>query len=107
MKLNVNIDGQEYPVEVPTDLLFGAQAIFKKMDQDLDAGWQMSREWVRDLNTIQRCQVVANRLLTAIETDNQASALMMAGYIVNKLPTVQGIYIDTEGDMTQTEIVLA
>jgi len=107
MKLNVNIDGQDYPIEVPTDLLFGAQALFQKMDRDLDAGWQMSREWVTDLNTVQRCQVVANRLLTAIETENQASAVMMAGYIVNKLPTVQRIYIDTEGDMSATEIVTA
>lgn len=103
MKLNVNIDDRMYQVDVPADVVQGAQAIFQKIDRDLDAGWQMSREWVKNLDAMQRCQVVANRLLTAIENHNQPSMTMMAGYIVYKLPGIQTVHIDTQGDMTQTQ----
>ena len=103
MKLNVNIDNRMYQIEVPQDMLLGAISIFQKIDKDLDAGWQMSREWVKNLDTLQRCQVIANRLLTAIENHNEPSMMMMAGYIVHKMPAVKTVHIDTEGDMSQTE----
>ncbi|MBI3563177.1 MAG: hypothetical protein HY080_15830 [Gammaproteobacteria bacterium] len=106
MKLNVQIDDSLYQVEVPDDMLSEAKAVFQKIDRDLDAGWQMSREWISSLDAAQRCQVAADRLLTAIENNNQASITMMAGYILNKLPTIRSIHIDTTGDMTQTQIIL-
>ena len=36
------------------------------MDQDMDAGWQMSRDWVDNPSREQRCQIVADKLLTAL-----------------------------------------
>jgi hypothetical protein len=107
MILNVFAGGDEpTPVNVPDNILFEAEAFFKKMDADLDKGWQMSRDWVEQLNTLQRCQVAADRLLTALENENRAMATMMAGYILNKMPGIKEIHIDTTGDMQQTEILM-
>ena len=106
MKLNVFAGEEAIPVNVPDEVLIDAEPFFKKMDADLDNGWQMSRDWVENLNTIQRCQVAADRLLTALESENRAMATMMAAYIMNKMPGLKEIHIDTTGDMQQTEILM-
>ena len=103
MKLNVQINENSYQVEVPDEMLFRAESIYNKMDQDMDAGWQMSREWVSDLSTRQRCQVVADRLLTAIEANNEASTMLMAGYIMTHMPGISTVQIATDGDIMQTD----
>ena len=104
MKLNVQIDERMYQIDVPDDMADTAKEIFAKMDHEMDSGWQMSREWVQDLDATQRCQVAANRLLTAVENSHQPSMMLMSGYILYKMPTIQSIYIDTQGDMTQTQL---
>ena len=106
MILTVFAGEEAIPITVPDEMLIEADAFFKKMDSDLDQGWQMSRDWMENLNSLQRCQVAADRLLTALETENRAMATMMAGYILNKIPGVKEIHIDTTGDMQQTEIVI-
>jgi len=103
MKLNVHINENSYQIDVPDDMLFQAESIYNKMDEDMDGGWQMSREWVQDLSTRQRCQIVADRLLTAIETDNEASTMLMAGYIMTHMPGITTVQIATDGDMMQTD----
>jgi len=106
MILNVFAGEDAIPVTVPDDMLIEAETFFRKMDSDLDQGWQMSRDWIKNLNTLQRCQVAADRLLTALETENRAVATMMAGYIINKMPGIKEIHIDTSGDMQQTDILM-
>lgn len=103
MKLNININENSYQIEVPDEMLFRADSIYEKMDKDMDAGWQMSREWVQELSTRQRCQVVADRLLTAIESDNEPSTMLMAGYIMTHMPGIRTVQIATDGDITQTD----
>ncbi len=103
MKLNVQINENSYQIEVPEEMLFRAESIYSKMDKDMDAGWQMSREWVGDLSTRQRCQVVADRLLTAIEANNEASTMLMAGYIMTHMPGITTVQIATDGDIMQTD----
>lgn len=104
MKLNVHIGDYARQIEVPDAKLTEAASIFAKMDRDMDQGWQMSRSWVDKLDARQRCQVAADRLLTAIENENEAMTMLMAGYILKTLPGIQGIYISVDGDMNQTEI---
>lgn len=107
MKLNVYVNENMTQLDVPADMLRDAAPIFDRMDQDMDKGWQMSREWVQDLDTAQRCKVAADRLLTAIETNNQASALLMAGYILSRMPAVGTVHIATDGDIFQTQLIEA
>jgi len=104
MILNVIAGEQPIQINVPEFLISDAIEMFVKMDKDMDNGWQMSRVWVDKLSDIQRCQVVADRLLTAMENENENMKLMMAGYILYKMPNVKSIYIDMEGDMTATEL---
>lgn len=106
MLLNVIINEETYPVTVPDDMLVDAEDVFQKMDADMDLGWQMSRKWVDHPNTLQRCQIAADRLLTAIENENQKLAALMAGYILKRMPGISAVDIDTSGDMTETEIIM-
>ena len=104
MKLNVQINENSYQIDVPDEMLFRAESIYEKMDKDMDAGWQMSREWVEAPSTPQRCQVVADRLLTAIESDNEPTTMLMAGYIMTRMPGIETVQIATDGDMHQTQL---
>ena len=104
MVLNVVLGENVLPIEVPENILSGAVELFSKMDKDMDRGWQMSRVWVDELSDTERCQVAADRLLTALENDNENMKLMMAGYILYKMPQIKRIFIDMEGDMRATEI---
>ena len=104
MKLNVYVVDNMIPIEVPDDMLEDAEHIYKKMDSDMDKGWQMYRDWVDDLTQQQRCQVVADKLLTALENENQPSAMLMAGYIMTRMPGILNVHISTDGDITQTQL---
>ncbi|MDH5652330.1 MAG: hypothetical protein OEZ39_10790 [Gammaproteobacteria bacterium] len=104
MILNVIAGEQPIRIDVPEFVISDAVELFEKMDRDMDQGWQMSRVWVDKLSDTQRCQVAADKLLTAIETDNENLKIMMAGYILYKMPNVANIYIDMDGDMTATEV---
>ena len=105
MKLNVYVNETMKQVDVPNDMLQDAEAIYAKIDKDLDQGWQLSREWVDKLDTLQRCKVVADRLLTAIENNNGPSTMLMAGYIMTRMPHIKTIHIASDGDMNQTQLI--
>jgi hypothetical protein len=83
-----------------------AEEFFSRLDRDMDGGWQMSRQWVEHPGREARCQIVADRLLAALENGNQPSAQLMAAYIMARLPGVREVHVDTEGDMTATSFVL-
>ena len=70
MKLNIIVDGRTSAFDVPDELLTDAQDFFDRLNADMDRGYQMSRDWVENPNSEQRCQIAANKNLTAIETDN-------------------------------------
>lgn len=106
MKLNIIVDGRANNFEVPDHLLTEAVDYFAKLDADMDRGWQMSRDWVDSPNTEQRCQIAADKILTAIETDNEKLLMLMAAYILRTMPGVTGINIDITGDMNETDIIM-
>lgn len=102
MILNVSIDEQHIPVNVPDNLLQEAEEFFTKMDQDMDKGWQMHRDWVDNPHLLGRCQIVADKLLTAVINKNAHMMALMAGYILTRLPGVISTDIDTSGNMQET-----
>ena len=106
MKLNIIVDGRTNAFDVPDSLLTEATEFFEKMDADMDKGWQMSRDWVDCPNAEQRCQIAADKILTAIENDNEKLLMMMAAYILRTMPGVTGINIDVTGDMNETDIIM-
>ncbi len=103
MILNAVIEGRSYPIEVTEQLLQDAEDFFSRMDADMDQGWQMSRQWVDNPDREQRCQIAADKLAQAIVGEQQELVMMMAGYILSRLPGVGTVHIDTAGDMSETE----
>ena len=105
MRFKVVIGDQVYAVEVPDELLREAAEFHAKLDRDMDRGWQMSRQFVERPDRLQRCQIVADKLLTSIVQNNQATAMLMAGYIALRVPGAIGIDIDASGEMQNTELL--
>jgi len=106
MLLRVIIDDQVYELNVPGQLIEQAGAFFDKMDADMDAGWQMGQDWIDAPDLVQRCQIVADKLVTALEKENHKLGRMMAGYILSRLPDVDVIEPDLSGEPGNTEIRL-
>ena len=107
MRFKVIVGEQVYAVDVPQELLREAAGFHAKLDHDMDRGWQMSRNFVERPDPLQRCQIVADKLLTSIMQDNQASAMLMAGYIASRMPGAIGVDIDASGEMQHTELLYA
>lgn len=107
MRFKVVIGEQVYAIEVPEELLQDAAEFHARLDRDMDRGWQMSREFVARPDVLQRCQIVADRLLTSIANDNQATAMLMAGYIALRMPGAIGVDIDPSGEMQNTDVLYA
>ena len=107
MILKAVIEEHEYSLNVPDRVLQEAEAFFAKLDADMDGGWQMSRDWVSKPNQVERCQIVANKLLTALEKENQQLGVLMAGYILSRMPGVQSVEMDTRGEIQNTQFTVA
>ncbi len=107
MRFKVIVGDDVYAVEVPDHVLADAADFFARLDRDMDRGWQMSREYVERPDPAQRCQIVADRLLTSIMNNNEATAAMMAAYIVTRAPGAIGADVDTTGEMQNTRLLYA
>ena len=105
MILNIVIDEQTYPVSVPDDIVMDGEDFFQRIDKDMDRGWQMSRDWVDCPDQQQRCQIVGDRILTALHNDNERMVVLLSAYILARVPGVQGIRIDTNGEMLESELL--
>jgi len=105
MRFKVIVGEQVYAVEVPEDLLREAGDFHARLDRDMDRGWQMSREFVAQPDPLQRCQIVADKLLTGIIEGNESTAMLMAGYIALRMPGAVGVDIDASGEMQNTELL--
>jgi len=107
MRFKVIIGEQVYAIEVPEELLREAAEFHAKLDRDMDRGWQMSRQFVEQPDRLQRCQIVADKLLTSLMNGNEATAMLMAGYIALRVPGATGVDIDASGEMQNTELLYA
>lgn len=102
MLLNIIVEHKSTPVDLAQDLINSGSNLFEKMDKDMSRGWQMSRRWVENPTREQRCQIVAEKLLLALEQKNKASVGMYSAYILSRLAGVSSVEIDTAGDMNNT-----
>ena len=105
MRFKVIIGEQVYAIDVPDDLLAEAAEFYAKLDSDMDQGWQMSRQFVERPDRLQRCQIVADKLLTSIMLGNAATTMLMAAYIAMRMPGAIGVDIDTAGEMQHTVLL--
>jgi len=103
MNITVEFDDKSYALDVPAALTDEAADFFDKMDSDMNCGWQMSRWWVPEPDLTQRCQIVADKLLTALQKNNTEAALLMCAYILHKKPSTKRIRINTDGEIQGNE----
>ena len=98
-QLTIDFNDKCYSLSVPKSLVAEAQDFFEKMDRDMAGGWQMSRWWVPDPDQTQRCQIVADKLLTAMTKQDEPYALLMCAYILRAKPATRRIQINTDGEI--------
>ena len=103
MLLNLIVGDYSMNLEIPPHFLNEADELYSKMDKDMDAGWQLGKDWIKNPDPLQRCQIAADKLLDALETDNHSLALIAAGYILHRMPNVRRVHIDNNGEPTATE----
>lgn len=103
MILKAIIDEQVYTLNVPDPVIERGGDFFEQLDRDMDQGWQMSREWVDAPNRLQRCQIIADKLLTALEKENEKLGMLMAGYILDRLPNVESVELDLQGEVQNNQ----
>jgi len=102
MILNIQIEDQSYPLDVPDHIIQDAGEYFQKLDADMDKGWQMSRNWVDNPDQEQRCQIVADKILGAFSQENKKSLIMLSAYILSRMPQIKLLDISTNGEMQET-----
>lgn len=105
MRFKVIVGEETFAVEVPDAMLEDGTDFFVKMDRDMDKGWQMSRDYVECPDQLERCQIVADKLLTNIVNQNETAAMLMAAYIIKRMPGVAGVDVDTTGEIQNTELL--
>jgi len=106
MILKVVVDDQIYPITVPEEIVSEAGDFFDRIDKDMDKGWQMSRDWVDKPNQEQRCQIVGDKMLTAMHNDNEKMMVLLSAYVLARVPGATSLRIDTNGEMLETELVV-
>ena len=101
MILKVFLEDQTYPVKVPDYIVNEAEDFFSILDSDMDKGWQMSQFWVEDPDQNQRCQIAADKILTALNNDDQKTGVMFSAYILNRMPGTTELHLSLSGDMNE------
>lgn len=106
MTLDVYIDNQLYKIKIPEEVLQDGNDFFDKMDRDMDAGWKIGPEFIEHPDKKARAQIAADKLATAIQNENDTLVSLMAGYIVTRLPGVEAVNIDMNGEPLNTEFII-
>ena len=101
MILKVFLEDQTYPIEVPDYIVSEAEDFFSFLDNDMNKGWQMSQFWVENPDNNQRCQIAADKILTALNNDDQKTGVMMSAYIMNRMPGTTELHLSVTGDMNE------
>ena len=50
---------------------------------------------------------MGDKLLTALEDGNEQMKIMMAAYILSRVPNIMTIHIDNTGEIQETQLELA
>ncbi len=103
--LKAVFEGQVYQITIPPEVMRDGVDFFRRMNADMDRGWQMGREWVENPDAVQRCQIAADKLVDAIHGENETLASLMAGYIVTQCPGTREVRIATDGEPMETELI--
>ena len=104
MTLNIIIDNRTAEIQIPDIVMDEGHDFFDKIEADMKQGWRMGPQYVETPDQEQCIQIVADRLLAALETGKKELSELLAGYIVHRDPSIKSIRVDLNGDPLNTEI---
>lgn len=105
MKIKLFIEDKVEEFEIPDQVITEGEDFFKKMDADMDKGWQMGHVWVDQPNQLQRCQIVADKMTSAIHNENEKMFMLMGAYILRNKPDTEEIHLDSSGEIQTIDFV--
>ena len=106
MQLSVTLADQLIELNVPDEFITQASDFFDKMDSDMNAGWQINREWVDQPDQYLRGQIAADKLLTALENEDFKLGRLMAGYIASRFPHIEQVQLSEQGEIRDHTLML-
>lgn len=105
MKIKLYIEDKVEEFEIPDQVIVQGEDFFKKMDADMDKGWQMGHVWVDKPNQLQRCQIVADKMTSAIHNENEKMFMLMGAYILKNKPDTEEIHLDSTGEIQTIDFI--
>jgi hypothetical protein len=105
MKIKVLVSDRMEEFEIPDQLVSDGEAFFRKMDADMDKGWQMSHVWIEKPNQLQRCQIAADKMMSAIHNENEKMFMLMGAYILKNKPGTEEIHLDSTGEIQTIDFI--
>ena len=102
MHVEIIVDGQRMQITLDQGQIEQAAPLLAKMDRDMDQGWQVGPKFVGNPGRLERCQIAADRILTALHQENEATVHLMCAYIVSRMPGTVSMDIDTSGEPENT-----
>lgn len=105
MLLKVLVEDKVEEFEIPDSVVEEATDFFARMDADMDKGWQMSHEWIESPNQKQRCQIAADKMMSAIHNENEKMFMLMAAYILKNLPGTKEVHLDSTGEISTIDFI--
>jgi len=105
MKIKLYIEDKVEEFDIPDQVIEQAEDFFKKIDADMDKGWQMGHVWVEKPNQLQRCQIVADKMTSAIHNENEKMFMLMGAYILKNKPDTEEIHLDSTGEIQTIDFI--
>jgi len=104
MNFNITIDEESYTLEVKDDLMQELKNVHSDMDAEYDAGIQLGRYWVETPDLEQRCQLTANKVVSAIHQENIRLFYLNASYILSKFPNLKRVTVSSDFEISDIDI---
>lgn len=106
MQFNITIDQELFTLDIPEGVFVEAKTFITDMDAEFDRGLQLGRYWIDAPTDDQRCQVAANKIITALHQEDVRSFYLMAAYVLTKFPTLKMIIVDSNYEIDEIDIQL-
>jgi hypothetical protein len=100
MNFNITIDEESYTLEVSDAIMQELQGTIKEMDADFDKGAQIGRYWIETPSDEQRCQLAADKVVSAVHQQNVRLFYQMAAYVLTKFPTLKMATVSSDFEVS-------
>ena len=102
---HITIDQQPFELELPEGIIGEAQEFITDMDADFNRGVQLGRHWLENPSDEQRCQIAANKIVTAMHQVNIRLFYLMAAYVLSKFPDLKMVTVNSDNEIDEIDIM--